>query len=86
MSILGISLGEFELQVDVDVIHWPLPEKVNAMPEDCYEAEEGMLEWTILDIEANDPTGLDVDEFASAVGSPQFEELLWEAISKETIY
>jgi len=86
MTVLDVRLDDFELQVDVDVIHWPLPERVNAMPEDCYPAEEGMLEWNILNVYANNMEGLDIDDFASAVQSPEFEMLLWEAIGKETIY
>jgi len=79
-------LDDFELQVDVDVIHWPLPERVNAMPEDCYPAEEGMLEWNIINVYANNTEGLDIDDFANAVQSSNFEVLLWEAIARETIY
>ena len=86
MTVLNVKLDDFELLVDVDVIHWPLPERVNAMPEDCYPAEEGMLEWNILNVYANNMEGLDIDDFASAVQSPEFEMLLWEAIGKETIY
>lgn len=86
MTTLDVRLGDFELQVDVDVIHWPIPEKVNAMPEDCYEAEEGMLEWNILNVYANNMEGLDIDDFSSAVQSSEFEVLLWEAIGNETIY
>ena len=83
MSIVDVRLGEFELQVEVDVIHWPLPAKVNAMPEDCYEAEEGMLEWNILSVSANNTEGLDIDDFANAVQSPEFEMLLWKAVEGE---
>ena len=86
MSTFDIRLDDFELQVEVDVIHWPLPEKVNAMPEDCYEAEEGMLEWNIINVYANNTEGLDIDDFANAVQSSNFEVLLWEAIARETIY
>ena len=86
MTVLDVRMDDFELQVEVDVIHWPLPEKVNAMPEDCYEAEEGMLEWNILNVYANDTEGLDIDDFANAVQSSNFEVLLWEAIARETIY
>jgi len=86
MTVLDIRLDDFELQVEVDVIHWPLPERINAMPEDCYPAEEGMLEWNILNVYANNTEGLDIDNFASAVQSSNYEVLLWEAIGKETIY
>ena len=86
MTVLNVKLDDFELQVDVDVIHWPLPERVNAMPEDCYPAEEGMLEWNILSVSANNTEGLDIDDFANAVQSSNFEVLLWEAIARETIY
>ena len=86
MSTFDIRLDDFELQVEVDVIHWPLPEKVNAMPEDCYEAEEGMLEWNIINVYANNTEGLDIDDFANAIQSSNFEVLLWEAIARETIY
>ena len=86
MTVLDVKLDDFELQVDVDVIHWPLPERVNAMPEDCYPAEEGMLEWNIINVYANNTEGLDIDDFANAVQSSNFEVLLWEAIARETIY
>ena len=86
MTVLNVKLDDFELQVDVDVIHWPLPERVNAMPEDCYPAEEGMLEWNIINVYANNTEGLDIDDFANAVQSSNFEVLLWEAIARETIY
>ena len=86
MTVLDVRLDDFELQVDVDVIHWPLPERVNAMPEDCYPAEEGMLEWNIINVYANNTEGLDIDDFANAVQSSNFEVLLWEAIARETIY
>jgi len=86
MHIFDVRLGSFDLQVEVDIVHWPIPAKVNAEPEDCYEAEEGVLEWNILNVSAADMDGLDIDEFASAVQSPEFEELIWEAISQETIY
>ena len=86
MTVLHVKLDDFELQVDVDVIHWPLPERVNAMPEDCYPAEEGMLEWNIINVYANNTEGLDIDDFANAVQSSNFEVLLWEAIARETIY
>jgi len=86
MTVLDVRMDDFELQVEVDVIHWPLPEKVNAMPEDCYEAEEGMLEWNIINVYANNTEGLDIDDFANAVQSSNFEVLLWEAIARETIY
>ena len=45
-----------------------------------------MLEWNILNVYANNTEGLDIDNFASAVQSSNFEVLLWEAIGKETIY
>ena len=83
MTVLDVRLGEFELQVEVDVVHWPLPAKVNAMPEDCYEAEEGMLDWNIINVYANDTEGLDIDDFANAVQSAEFEVLLWEAIEEQ---
>ena len=86
MTVLDVRMDDFELQVEVDVIHWPLPEKVNAMPEDCYPAEEGMLEWNIINVYANNTEGLDIDDFANAVQSSNFEVLLWEAIARETIY
>ena len=86
MTVLDVRMDDFEIQVEVDVIHWPLPERVNAMPEDCYEAEEGMLEWNIINVYANNTEGLDIDDFANAVQSSNFEVLLWEAIARETIY
>ena len=86
MTVLDVRMDDFELQVEVDVIHWPLPERVNAMPEDCYPAEEGMLEWNIINVYANNTEGLDIDDFANAVQSSNFEVLLWEAIARETIY
>jgi len=86
MTVLDVRMDDFELQVEVDVIHWPLPERVNAIPEDCYEAEEGMLEWNIINVYANNTEGLDIDDFANAVQSSNFEVLLWEAIARETIY
>ena len=83
MTVLNVKLDDFELLVDVDVIHWPIPERVNAMPEDCYPAEEGMLEWNILSVSAINKEGLDIDDFASAVQSPEFEMLLWKAVEGE---
>jgi len=45
-----------------------------------------MLEWNIINVYANNTEGLDIDDFANAVQSSNFEVLLWEAIARETIY
>jgi len=83
MSNVTIKIGDFTLDVDVGIISMPIPERVNAMPEDCYPAEGGELEWEITKVEGENNDGLDLDELVSATGSMSFEADLWEALKKE---
>ena len=83
MSNVTIKIGDFTLDVDVGIISMPIPERVNAMPEDCYPAEGGELEWEITKVEGENNDGLDLDELVSATGSMSFEAGLWAALEKE---
>ena len=83
MRNVTIKIGDFTLDVDVGIISMPIPERVNAMPEDCYPAEGGELEWEITKVEGENNDGLDLDELVSATGSMSFEAGLWAALEKE---
>jgi len=85
MNNVSIKIGHFTLEVDVEVTSMPIPERINAMPEDCYPAEGGEIEWQITKVEGenNDGLGLDLDELVSATGSMSFEANLWNALNEE---
>ena len=83
MRNVTIKIGDFTLDVDVGMISMPIPERVNAMPEDCYPAEGGELEWEITKVEGENNDGLDLDELVSATGSMSFAAGLWTALEKE---
>jgi len=83
MSNVTIKIGDFTLDVDVGIISMPIPERVNAMPEDCYPAEGGELEWEITKVEGENNDGLDIDALVSATGSLSFEADLWKALIEE---
>ena len=83
MSNVTIKIGDFTLDVNVEITSMPVRAVTHLAPEDCYPAEDGDLKWEITKVEGENNDGLDLDELVSATGSMSFEADLWEALKKE---
>ena len=83
MSNVSIKIGDFRLEVNVNITCMPIPAVTHLAPEDCYPAQDGDLEWEITKVEGENNDGLDLDELVSATNSMSFENDLWEALKEE---
>jgi len=86
MKNVDVQINEFTLNVDVHVVHMPIKGVTHLAPEDCYPAEEGMLEWEIVKITGADNNGLDISELESYVCSQTFENDLWTQVTEDNEY
>jgi len=86
MKNVDVILNEFRLSVDVHVTHMPVKAVIHLAPEDCYPAEEGMLEWNIVSVSGTDNNGLDISELEDYVCSQRFEDDLWKQVMEDNTY
>jgi len=86
MKNVDVILNEFGLSVDVHIVRMPIKAVTHLMPEDCYPAEEGMLEWEIVKITGADNNGLDISELEDYVCSQTFEDDLWKQVLEDDTY
>ena len=86
MKNVDVILNEFGLSVDVHIVRMPIKGVTHLAPEDCYPAEEGMLEWEIVKITGADNNGLDISELESYVCSQTFEDDLWKQVLEDDTY
>ena len=86
MKNVDVKIDEFTLNVDVHIVSMPIKAVTHLMPEDCYPAEEGLLEWNIVSVSGADNNGLDISELESYVCSQTFENDLWKQVLEDDTY